>query len=515
MKSNINLKQKTMETKKLFILFSILLSMFATKALAYDFAVENADGVTIYYNYINDGTELEVSYISRIDCGWGYTYNDGYDAKYYGDVVIPGNVTYMNRTRKVTNIKDHAFHSCSGLTSVTIPNSVTSIGEYAFYGCSGLTSVTIPNSVTSIGNRAFADSGLTSITIPNSVTSIEERTFNGCSGLTSITIPNSVTSIGSYAFQDCRGLTSVTIPNSVTSIGKSAFSGCSGLTSVTIPNSVTSIGENAFYGCDILSEVISKIEDPFNIGTNVFSDNTFYNATLYIPAGTIGKYKATEGWKKFAFIEEQAGGDEEETGGGEEETTEDEIKITSAGQTTWCSAYDLDFTNVEGLKAYIASGYDRETGTIWLTRVKKVPAKEGILLIGDEGEYKVPHLTTTAYYANLMVGTVEAITLNETDGEYTNYYLSNGASGIGFYKVNGSVDIKANRAYLPLLKNTVSSTRGFIGIDFDDDSEGTTGINDVQKRVSEQNVYYNLQGQRVDNPGKGLYIKNGRRVVIK
>ena len=54
-----------------------------------------------------------------------------------------------------------------------------------------------------------------------------------------------------------------------------------------------------------------------------------------------------------------------------------------------------------------------------------------------------------------------------------------------------------------------------IGIDFDDDSEGTTGINDVQKRVSEQNVYYNLQGQRVDNPGKGLYIKNGRRVVIK
>ena len=156
-------------------------------------------------------------------------------------------------------------------------------------------------------------------------------------------------------------------------------------------------------------------------------------------------------------------------------------------------------------------------GTIWLTRVKEVPAGEGILLIGDEGEYRVPHKSTTAYYANLMVGTVKAITINETDGEYTNYYLSNGASGVGFYKVNGSVDIKANRAYLPLLKNTVSGTRGFIGMDFDDDEDGTTGI-EVQSsifNVQSKDVYYNLQGQRVDNPSKGLYIRNGKKVVIK
>ena len=156
----------------------------------------------------------------------------------------------------LTSIDDKAFYGCSGLTSVTIPNSVSSIGKSAFSWCNSLTSVTIPNSVKSIGEYAFCGcSGLTSVTIGNSVTSIGSSTFSGCSGLTSITIPNSVKSIGEVAFSGCSGLTSVTIPNSVTSIGNKAFYGCSGLTSVTIGNSVKSIGEYAFYYCSGLTSV--------------------------------------------------------------------------------------------------------------------------------------------------------------------------------------------------------------------------------------------------------------------
>ena len=251
------------------------------------------------------------------------------------DLLIPNSVTSIGWA---------AFLGCSGLTSVTIPNSVTSIGNAAFLDCSGLTKVIvsdiaawcgisfgsnplsyahhiysdenteikdllIPNSVTSIGGGAFSRcSGLTSVTIPNSVTSIGDYAFSGCSGLTSVTIPNSVTSIEEGVFGNCSGLTSVTIPNSVTSIGGYAFGGCSGLTSVTIPNSVTSIGRAAFNGCDIPT-VISLIENPFAIDGKAsdfrtFSLNTFYNATLYVPKGTIDKYKATEGWKDFKFIEE-------------------------------------------------------------------------------------------------------------------------------------------------------------------------------------------------------------------
>ena len=307
--------------KQLLLLAMILLPLVAS---AHDIEVKNADGVTIYYNYFNNGTELEVTFR-------GSSYND-YSNEYQGNVAIPEEVTYMNRTRKVTSIGNYAFYYCSKLTSVTIPNSVTSIELGTFSGCSGLTSINIPNSVTSIGSGAFYDcSSLTSVTIPNSVTSIRNSAFFGCSSLTSITIPNSVTSIGSWAFEGCSSLTSITIPNSVTSIEESAFSGCSGLTSITIPNSVEYIGSYAFYYCSKLTSitignsvksiggwafdgvdlttVVSLIENPFVIegkssSYRAFSENTFDNATLYVPVGTIDNYKATDGWKDFAYIVE-------------------------------------------------------------------------------------------------------------------------------------------------------------------------------------------------------------------
>ena len=276
----------------------ILLPLVAS---AHDIEVKNADGVTIYYNYFNNGTELEVTFR-------GSSYND-YSNEYQGNVAIPEEVTYMNRTRKVTSIGNYAFYYCSKLTSVTIPNSVTSIELGTFSGCSGLTSINIPNSVTSIGSGAFYDcSSLTSVTIPNSVTSIRNSAFFGCSSLTSITIPNSVTSIEESAFSGCSGLTSITIPNSVEYIGSYAFYYCSKLTSITIGNSVKSIGGWAFDGVD-LTTVVSLIENPFVIvgkssSSNAFSVNTFNNATLYVPKDTREKYKATDGWKDFVKIVE-------------------------------------------------------------------------------------------------------------------------------------------------------------------------------------------------------------------
>ena len=166
----------TLTMKRTFFILTAFFALLSSSipSLAYDCKVDG-----IYYDLNNDDKTASVTYMSL-----GSSNNK--DA-YVGNIIIPESTTYNGTTYSVTSIGNRAFHGCSGLTSVTIPNFVTSIGEYAFYYCSGLTSVTIPNSVTSIGYNAFADcSGLTSVTIPNSVTSIGYDAFRGCSGLTKL-----------------------------------------------------------------------------------------------------------------------------------------------------------------------------------------------------------------------------------------------------------------------------------------------------------------------------------------
>lgn len=204
--------------------------------------------------------------------------------------------------------KDGALYSKSGDTlffvpkkteAFTIPNTVKCIGDEAFAFCDSLRSIVIPNSVTSIGKSAFARChNLQSVVIPNSVTSIKWGTFSSCTNLQSVVIPNSVTSIGTFAFNGCANLQNVVIPNSVTSIGAFAFAYCRRLQSIVIPNSVTNIGRSAF-GDAVLQTFTIEAQTPPIIRDCIFLELENILPTIYVPAASVEKYKAAEGWWKY------------------------------------------------------------------------------------------------------------------------------------------------------------------------------------------------------------------------
>ena len=253
--------------------------------------------------------------------------------------------------KSVTTIGNFAFGECTGLTSVGIPNSVTEIGDNSFYGCTNvitlyldmksipyifqnrgnLTNVTLGesvqtieggafyycgdltdvtffgNSVQSIGNKAFYHcSSLTHIAIPDSVTTIGTSAFEDCTNLTDVNLSKYLQIIGSCAFESCTSLKSIVILDSVKFIGKAAFKDCSSLTNLTIGKAVAKIEGAGFLNCLNLKEIYSLNPTPPSIVpvdeyTSPFSS---YDATLYVPKGSLQSYKAAPIWKLFANIRE-------------------------------------------------------------------------------------------------------------------------------------------------------------------------------------------------------------------
>ena len=190
------------------------------------------------------------------------------------------------------------------------------------------------------------------------------------------------------------------------------------------------------------------------------------------------------------------------------------VTISSVGQGTYCYNQDLDFTDVDGIKAYVASGFNPNNGNILLMRVKEVPAGTGLLVKGDAGTYTIPVKDTQFYYLNMFKPVFTATTVATEEDGYTNYVLANGSEGLKFYKSNGA-SLAANRAYLQIPTSILGnhSNARSIGYTFDDE-EGITGIDSINEDTDE-GTFYNMNGQRVTAPRKGVYVRNGKKMFIK
>lgn len=194
------------------------------------------------------------------------------------------------------------------------------------------------------------------------------------------------------------------------------------------------------------------------------------------------------------------------------------VSVTSAGYATYCSDKALDFSHATGLKAYIVTS---DGSTTDYTEVTDAPANTGLLLKAAANDYEayVVGTSTTDVTDNKLVGVTSATGIYATTDGKTNFVLFNGTQGVGFYKVksyndgNPDFTVKANSAYLSVALVSNARESSFFGLP-EDESE-TTGITMVQGERATTQGYYNLNGQRVSQPNRGLYIVNGKKIVIK
>lgn len=178
------------------------------------------------------------------------------------------------------------------------------------------------------------------------------------------------------------------------------------------------------------------------------------------------------------------------------------VSISAAGWATYSSNYPLDFTGITALTAYTAS---KKGSAVKFNKVTgKVPANTGLLVRGETAN--VPVCASAEAVSNLL----EGVTTDTPKGAGTIFVLMKGSKGIGFYKNTNDFTLRANSAYLPAEDVEGSTARAFIALD-----EETTGIADVRSLKDNTESMFDLQGRKIAKPTKGLYIVNGKKVVVK
>lgn len=185
--------------------------------------------------------------------------------------------------------------------------------------------------------------------------------------------------------------------------------------------------------------------------------------------------------------------------------------ISTAGWATYCSPYALDLSNATGLTdAYIVTG--GTGGVLAKTSVKDgtVPANTGLLLKGDAGTATIPVATSsnTNVTSNILVGVTEETKIAQNTG-----WVLMASPSLGFYQNANETEftVGANTAYIPVSKLPVPAGARASYLFFDD----MTGISKVAgSKVKPNGVIYNLNGQRVSNPTKGIYIIDGVKTAI-
>ena len=188
-----------------------------------------------------------------------------------------------------------------------------------------------------------------------------------------------------------------------------------------------------------------------------------------------------------------------------------DAEITSAGYATFSSDKAVDFSGASGVTVYAAKVNDAKTaGALIEVKNKQVPANTAVVLKGAAGTYTASAIASAATISGNQLQ-IAATTMNGAAG---NIYVLNEKDGVvGFYKLSATGSLLAGKGYLKV--DGVGEGRAMFEIDIDGISTGINMVNGEGLKVNGSETYYDLQGRRVLNPTKGLYIVNGKKVIMK
>lgn len=299
--------------------------------------------------------------------------------------------------------------------------------------------------------------------------------------------------IDDYAFQYAK-LANVVIPTSCNTIGQAAFANNDNLTTVVINGVECYLAFEAFANCSKLTDVYitSNIQPtaesygfPFTNNPKVHVMKDYVDVISKLTKGEAGNPCNTVNF-------------------------DSNLSITlSKDWTTFTRAYNLDFSDVKGLTAYTAK-YNKDNDAVALTPVKKVAAKTGLILKGEAGKtYTLTILASNEPELeggtdNQLIGCVDAIW---STGRETDYYLHDGK----FVKSTYDGWALPGKSYLYIDGGRPNNSP--LRVYVDNTATSIDGI--TNNHVVKDEAYYNLQGVKVQHPQHGVFIHNGKKVVLK
>ena len=512
------------------------------------------------------------SSLKTVDIPEGVTkiHSDAFRNAGLTSIEIPASVTEITGITFLGE-NEGAYSSCPSLETITVAPENTvydsrdncnaiikTANNELFAGCKN---TVIPNSVEKIGKNAFKKISLKRLTIPSSVTTIGDYAFENCYDLEYIDIPKSVTTIGMYAFNHTHVKTTPEVelrrPIYVNKIPMVGFKD-KNISSVILGSSVEIVGSCAFQSCENLTTVVSLA----TVAPKLYTDAFLYintDCVLYYPAGS--DYSSWEGYFS-SMVELPLSGkcgdnltwafDTETytlriTGEGAmyEYTTDNpapwqlfsraiEMLILSPDQT---NIYTGNFADCLNLKLVI---YENENTNLKL----EVNGNNLSQYIDEDAKLFYSRLSPAQYLArSIGLGNVDQIQLylngkganttlemncNETHALSYEYTLEGYLTGVEYEWDSSDASIvsvsdtgvltsgsEGGKADITL--SVVTPSGRTLSLTCTVTVKDTaTGIDEViSSEDSGDGSVYDMLGRRVENPERGIYIKNGKKIVIK